>query len=140
MSSNPAGQSETASNAPVVKADLQRSQGYWIATSATLAGTPFPGAVTESMSLVLIGDRYEVMVGDKPDKGTCITDIEHSPQRMKITGTEGPNTGRSFLAICDFPSVDEMRICYDLAGREYPSVFDSTKENGLFLVKYSRKK
>ena len=140
MSSNPAGESEPASNAQIVKADLQRNQGHWIATSATMAENPFPRAVTESISLVVTGDRYEVMVGGKSDKGTCNTDLEHSPNRMTITGTDGPNAGKTYLAIFDFPSVAEMRVCYDLTGSEYPTVFDSTAENGLFLVNYSRKK
>jgi len=140
MSSNPAEESERASNAPIVKTDLQRNQGHWIATSAIMAGTPFPSAVTESISLIVTGDVYEVMVGGKSDKGKCKTDLERSPNRMTITGTDGPNAGKTYLAIFDFPSVEEMRVCYDLTGTEYPTVFDSTAKNGLFLVNYSRKK
>lgn len=120
--------------------DKYSQQGQWKAISATLAGNPFPQAVTESILLVLKGDQYEVMVGDKPDKGTCEIDATQNPKRMTIKGTEGPNAGKTILAIIDIPSADEMRICYDLGGKQFPAEFKSTAENGFFLVKYSRKK
>lgn len=132
---SPAG---TELNTPRDNVESQHHQGKWVATAATLEGNPFPSAVTESISLTITGDQYEVMVGDKPDKGTCSIDADHTPNRMKINGTEGPNTGKTFLAIFDFPNADEMRVCYDLSGSEYPTEFESTAENGLYLVDYSR--
>ncbi len=140
MDSHPAVQTEPQPGPPSVNADLNRHHGHWMATSANLAGTPFPNALTESISLSLAGDQYEVLVGDKPDKGTYTIDAGHAPSRMTITGTDGPNAGKTFLAIFDFPSADEMRVCYDLGGKAYPSRFESTEENGLYLVNYSRKR
>jgi hypothetical protein len=59
---------------------------------------------------------------------------------MTIMGTEGPNAGKTILTIFDFPDATRMRVCYDLTGAAFPSRFESTAENGLFLVIYERAK
>lgn len=115
------------------------NEGNWQATKAILGGAPFPDSVTEGITLSIIGTEYSVLVGGSPDKGTCELDTSSSPLRMAIRGTEGPNTGKTFLAICDFPNSEEMRVCYDMKGVSYPGEFTSTAENGYFLVNYRRK-
>jgi uncharacterized protein (TIGR03067 family) len=126
--------------AETAPAELPSHEGTWIATSATLAGSPFPSSVTDTISLVASGEQYEVKVGGKADKGTCIADRRTSPNRMTITGIEGPNAGKTFLAVFDFPDPTQMRICYDLNGTAFPTAFESTTENGWFLVSYKRTK
>ena len=116
-----------------------RIQGQWQATTALLSGSPFPDTVTNGIILSVTGSEYSVLVGGKPDKGTCELDESSEPIRMTIHGTEGPNTGKTFLAICDFPTSEEMRVCYDMKGAAFPNEFDSTAENGYFFVKYKRK-
>jgi uncharacterized protein (TIGR03067 family) len=115
-----------------------RQEGTWSAVSAIMAGAAFPAQVTNTITLAITGDQYVVDVGGQPDKGTCVTDTTQSPQRMTITGTEGPNAGKTLLAIADFPSEGEMRICYDMAGKKFPETFESTAENGHFLVTYRK--
>jgi uncharacterized protein (TIGR03067 family) len=115
------------------------SQGNWQATKAILAGAPFPDSVTAGITLSLSGSEYIVSVAGEPDKGTCELDQSSTPSRMTIRGTEGPNKGKTFLAICDFPSSDEMRVCYDMEGAKFPADFTSTAKDGYFLVSYSRK-
>lgn len=113
--------------------------GEWHAVSATLAGAPFPEEVTRSISLSITGERYEVNVGGTADSGTCAIDQTTAPIRLTITGTEGPNAGQTMFAICDFPETDRMRVCYRMSGTDFPGVFESTTENGLFLAVYQRK-
>jgi len=115
-------------------------EGMWKATAATVAGNAFPSAVTDTISLQLAGTTYEVNVGGKLDKGTCTMDRSVTPWRMTIKGTEGPNAGKTLLAIFDFPKQDELRICYDLKGAAFPASFESTRENGWFLAVYQRTK
>ena len=138
VSSQPSETPVTSSNTLVVKPQPPRNQGHWSAVSAIVGGTPFESSVTESITLAITGEQYEVHVGDKVDKGTCTTDVSQSPNRMTITGTDGPNAGKTFLAIFDLPSDDQMRVCYDLSGSAYPTAFDSTPENKLFLATYTR--
>ncbi len=107
--------------------------------SATLAGAALPAEMTKTISLTITGDQYEVNVGGQPDKGTCVTDTTQTPHRMTITGTEGPNADKTLLAIADFPSENQMRICYDMTGKSFPANFDSTATNGWFEVVYTRK-
>ncbi len=140
MSPDSGGKSDLSTIAPAPKTAPPRNEGTWSAVSAAMAGTPFPNAVTESISLTLSGEQYEVNVGGQIDKGTCITDVTQSPHQMTIQGTEGPNAGKTMLAIFDFPGDDEMRICYDLSGAAHPTVFESTPANKFFLVSYARKK
>ncbi len=115
------------------------NQGDWQAVKAVLAGAPFPDAVTDGITLSINGTEYRVLVAGNSDKGTCEIDQSSAPLRMTIRGTEGPNTGKTFLAICDFPNSEEMRVCYDLQGSSFPEEFTSTAENGHFLVNYRRK-
>ncbi len=132
---------ETTSEAPVASTETAvSSEGSWAATSATLAGTAFPEAVTKSITLKISGEQYEVLVGGQSDKGTCTVDRDGIPNKMTITGAEGPNAGKTLLALCDFPDQDHMRVCYDMKGTTFPETFESTPENGCFLVIYERQK
>lgn len=90
-------------------ANPPRHEGCWAAASAMLAGAPFPDEVTKSIPLILTAGRYEVSVGGQPDRGGYETDMARSPHRMQIVG------------------------------KAYPTAFESTAENGWFLVEYTRK-
>jgi len=57
---------------------------------------------------------------------------------MAITGTEGPNSGRTFPAIYELEG-DTLRICYDLSGVKRPTEFKSIAGTRLYLVTYVRK-
>ena len=130
----------TSTGVPVAATPKTPShEGAWSATAAVMAGTPFPTEVVSSMSLKLADEEYETAVGGAIDKGICTVDTSLSPMQMTIVGADGPNKGKTFLAIFDFPNVDEMRVCYDMTGIAYPTVFESTAENGLYLATYSRK-
>jgi uncharacterized protein (TIGR03067 family) len=129
---------DAASESAVAPVAAIEQEGRWATASATLAGTPFPKSVTDTISLELTGDAYKVDVGGKPDRGTCTIDLEQSPHRMTIKGIEGPNAGKTMLAIFDFPNPQEMRVCYDLQGKQFPAGFSSTAEDGFYLVVYTR--
>ena len=58
---------------------------------------------------------------------------------MDITGTEGPNKGKTFLAVYELDG-DTLRICYDLSGKSRPTEFKTTEGTQLFLVSYKREK
>lgn len=113
-------------------------EGKWRAVSATMAGTPYDKSVVDSIFLKLAGDRYETEVGGQPDMGTSVIDWTVVPHRIVITGVEGPNAGRTYLAIVEFTGSGEMRICYDLRGETYPERFESTEGNGYYLAVYGK--
>ena len=119
--------------------DVRAVQGNWKPVKADLGGQPLPDAVLKTISLKLDNGKYEVFVGDKPDRGTYSLDTASQPKGMSITGTEGPNRGKTFPAIYELEG-DTLRICYDLSGAKRPTEFKTLAGTKLYLVTYNRKK
>jgi len=119
--------------------DAKAVQGSWKPVTAELGGEAMPEAVVKSISLKLDNGKYEVFVGDRPDRGTYTIDAASKPKSMTITGTEGPNHGKTFPAIYELKG-DTLRICYDLSGAKRPTEFKSLAGTKLYLVTYNRKK
>jgi uncharacterized protein (TIGR03067 family) len=118
--------------------DPKAIQGKWIPTQAELAGQPMPDDVLKAISLKLENGKYEVFVGEHPDRGTYTIDAGTKPKSMSVTGTEGPNQGKTFPAIYELDG-DTLRICYDLSGASRPTEFKSVAGTKLYLVTYKRK-
>ncbi len=119
--------------------DAKAVQGSWTPAQAELGGQPMTDDILKNISLKLDNGKYEVFVGDKPDRGTYTIDSTTKPKSMTVTGTEGPNNGKTFPAIYEFKG-DTLRICYDLSGAKRPTEFQSVAGTNLYLVTYSRKK
>jgi uncharacterized protein (TIGR03067 family) len=119
--------------------DAKAVQGSWQPVKAELAGQPMSDAVLKIISLKLDDGKYEVFVGKEPDRGTYTLDSTTEPKGMTITGTEGPNKGKTFLAIFELKE-DSLRVCYDLSGTKRPTEFKTSAGTQLYLVTYHRKK
>lgn len=119
--------------------DAKALQGKWVPTKAELAGQPMADDVLKTITLKLDDGKYEVHVGDKPDKGTYTLDSTTQPRGMSITGTDGPNRDKTFPAIYELKG-DTLRICYDLSGKQRPTEFKTAAGTKLYLVTYSREK
>ena len=119
--------------------DAKAVQGSWTPTKAELGGQPMTEAVLKSISLKLDHGKYEVSVGGNSDKGTYTLDSASKPKSMTITGSEGPNSGKTFPAIYELKG-DTLRICYDLSGAKRPTEFKTIAGTKLYLVTYKRKK
>ncbi len=128
----------TAFAAGSPEGDAKAIQGNWKPATAELAGKPMPDAVLQTISLKLDHGKYEVFVGDKPDRGTYTLDAATNPRSITITGTDGPNLGKTFPAIYELTG-DTLRICYDLSGAKRPTEFKSAAGTKLYLVTYQRK-
>lgn len=114
-------------------------EGTWMGSTAELAGKKFPDEVTKSIKLELKGDQYSVTVGKNPDRGTCKRNPSAKPKTLDITGTEGPNKGRTILAIYERKG-ETLKICYDLTGKNRPAEFKTAEGSQLFLVEYQLRK
>lgn len=119
------------------KKEEAKIDGTWVATSAELAGKKLPEG-GEPIKLTLKKGEYEVKA-ESLDKGTVTYDDKADPKEMDITGVEGPNKGKTFLAIYEL-SGDKLKICYDLAGKTRPTEFKTKPKTKLLLVTYERKK
>jgi uncharacterized protein (TIGR03067 family) len=114
-------------------------EGTWLPSSAELGGKKFPDEVCKTIRLKVKGDQYTVTVGTEVDRGTCKLDPSAKPKSLDITGTDGPNKGKTILAIYE-KNADTMRVCYDLSGKGRPAEFKTTTGTLLFLVEYKRQK
>jgi uncharacterized protein (TIGR03067 family) len=114
-------------------------QGTWLPATAELAGKPFPDEYRKTMKLEVKDDKYTVTVGKAVDQGTVKLNPAAKPKEMDITGTDGPNKGKTFLAIYERDG-DTLRVCYDLAGKNRPAEFKTKESTQLFLVTYKRDK
>ena len=111
--------------------------GTWLPSEAEFAGQPFPDEVRKTMKLVVQDDNYTVTVGTKVDKGTVKLNPSAKPKALDITGTDGPNKGKTILAIYERDG-DTLRVCYDVSGRGRPTEFKTQLGTQLFLVTYKR--
>ena len=91
----------------------------------------------KTIILKLDGGKYDVSVAGEPDKGTYTLNSSTKPKSMVITGTEGPNKGKTFPAIYELEG-DVLRVCYDLSGKQRPTEFKTTAGTQLYLVTYHR--
>jgi uncharacterized protein (TIGR03067 family) len=121
------------------KASGDNIDGTWLPKAAELGGKPWPEQFRKITKLIVEGENYTVMVGNAPDKGTIKLDPSATPKTLDITGTEGPNKGKTILAIYEHDG-DALRICYDLSGKSRPGEFKTAPHTQLFLVTYERKK
>lgn len=119
--------------------DSAAAEGTWSPVEAELAGQKFPEEVTKTIKLVITGDKYTVTVGKMVDRGTVKLDSSAKPKTIDITGTEGPNKGKTFLAIYELNG-ETLKVCYDLAGKARPTEFKTKPDTQLFLVTYKREK
>ncbi|MFN9717964.1 MAG: thermonuclease family protein [Planctomycetota bacterium] len=116
----------------------RETDGIWHPITAVLGGQEMDENTREGIVLKLEGQQYSVTVNGTPDKGTCEIDMAAKPARMTITGTVGPNQGKTLLAIFEFTTSDRMRVCYDVTGREFPSQFKSESGTTHYLVEYRK--
>ena len=119
--------------------DAKALDGKWTVASAELSGEPLPKDATKAMRLNVMGEKYQFTEVTTLDQGTIKIDAAKMPKAMDIIGTDGPNKGKTFLAIYDIQA-DTLRICYDLSGKARPTEFATKKGAPLFLVTYQRAK
>ena len=122
-----------------VQDDNKMIEGTWLPVAAELAGKKFPDEVLKLMTLTISDGKYTVTVAKQIDQGTIKLDPAAKPKAIDITGTEGPNKGKTFPAIYELTG-DTLRICYDLAGKTRPTEFKTAKDTKQFLVSYKREK
>jgi uncharacterized protein (TIGR03067 family) len=119
--------------------DAKIIQGNWKPVAGELSGHAMAETVLQTISMKLEKGKYEVIADGRPDRGTYALDASTKPKGMTVTGTEGPNQGKTFPCIYELKA-DTLRICYDLSGAKRPTEFKSLPGTKLYLVTYARKK
>lgn len=117
------------------KADDKAIQGTWEVAEAELAGKMLP---LKDVTLTLDNGKY-TLKAESEDKGTYTMNPTKKPKEMDIKGTDGPNKGKTFLAIYELTE-DTLKVCYDLSVKTRPTEFKTTAGTRQFLATYKRKK
>jgi len=111
--------------------------GTWLPITAELGGRKLPYESLKTMKLFLIGGRYVAKVGNVMDQGVLKLDLKTTPKTMDITGTNGPNEGKTIQAIYELKG-DSLTVCYAPEGKVRPSEFRTSADSNLYLVTYKR--
>jgi uncharacterized protein (TIGR03067 family) len=112
-------------------------EGIWVAASATLGGEPVPRHLVDAMTLELFEGNYSI----HNDRGRYTADVTRTPNELDLTGLEGPNTGRTIVAIFDLresAAGDQLTICYDVTGDVRPVRFESASGTLELLIHFTR--
>jgi uncharacterized protein (TIGR03067 family) len=115
--------------------DWKMIEAAWIPVVAELGGKPLPEEFLKDTKLVLTDGRYAY----RNDQGTYKLMPAEKPKAIDITGEEGPNQGKTLLAIYELTG-DTLRICYDLEGKTRPSEFATKAGTQQLLISYKRAK
>lgn len=74
------------------------------------------------------------MKAESVDKGT----YKVAGNKMDIFGKEGPNAGKHLKAIFKLEN-NQLTICYDLEGKDYPTSFDTKNHPLYFMAVFERR-
>jgi uncharacterized protein (TIGR03067 family) len=120
------------------KEEVKKLNGEWSMASMEMMGKAAPEAGFKNTRLINKDGEYLVKA-ESEDKGTVSVDASKSPKQMTIKGTEGVNKGKTFLAIYELNG-DELKVCYDLAGKEFPNAFKTEPGQLLMYAVYKKVK
>lgn len=122
-------------NDKILEDDGKMLEGTWVIVEAELGGQKLPDESVKGTKLVLTADKYRY----QNDQGDYKLYPAEEIKAMDIIGSEGPNKGKSILAIYELES-DKLKICYDLTGKTRPKRFKTEAGTRQFLVTYQREK
>jgi uncharacterized protein (TIGR03067 family) len=121
-------------NNKIIEDDRKMIEGTWALVEAELGGQKLPESI-KGTRLILTEGRYEY----QNDRGEYKLYPAAEIKAMDIVGIEGPNKGKSFLAIYKLEG-DRLKICYDLTGKMRPTKFKTEAGTRQFLAVYQREK
>jgi uncharacterized protein (TIGR03067 family) len=120
----------------------KKRDGTWVAVAMEQDGVKLPAGMVKKLAikLVVTGDKYKVIFGGKVgEQGTSKDDWTKKPATIDVNPTEGPNQGKTILAIVAIEG-DSMKVCYDVEGKERPKSFTTKEGSGHLLINYEREK
>lgn len=109
-------------------------EGTWLPHSAEFAGKKIP---LHGTRFTVAGGRYAVETPQGADAGTLALDSAVVPHHLDLTGTDGPNAGRTIAAICRIHGT-RLHLCYDVGGGPRPTEFSADRKSTRLLVIYRR--
>lgn len=113
--------------------DMKKVSGTWTLVSGEMNGKPLPEPDVKNAKLTIVGDKYTVDLGGLGvKKGTQKLDSTKTPKQIDAQDAEGPTVGKN-LGIYEFTANGDFRVCFASTGKERPTEFVSTPDNGQFI-------
>jgi uncharacterized protein (TIGR03067 family) len=114
-------------------------EGAWMPVSATVSGKELVVSELRVKYLVLDGRDYNIVDRSNQvvDRGEYLVNHSAMPWTIDIVGHDGPNAGRSMLAIFELEG-DRLTVCYDLDGKNRPANMDANEDQLLLSITYER--
>jgi uncharacterized protein (TIGR03067 family) len=120
------------------KDEWKKLSGKWNIEKAVFMGQDST-EVFKTAKLTVEEGKYSVVFGDQEDKGTIKLDTAKKPKQMTIESTDGPNKGKTIMAIYEIDG-DTCKICYALEGKDAPKEFESKEGTMTLYIVYKRDK
>ena len=116
-----------------------RLEGAWVPVAASVSGQELQVAELRVKYLVLDGHDYSIVDRSNQivDSGEYLINESASPRTIDIVGRDGPNAGRSMLAIFELKD-DQLTVCYDLDGDSRPENMQVQEDQLLLSITYER--
>ena len=123
---------------PALVSSTKRLEGAWLPVAAYVAGEVLPVTELRIARLLIKDAGYQILDNQQHvvDRGELRLDAA-SAAALDLVGLEGPNAGRTLLAIYEL-SNDLLSICYDMEGAERPRSMQPEEDQILLLITYAR--
>jgi uncharacterized protein (TIGR03067 family) len=104
-------------------------EGTWAPVAASVSGKELLVAELRVKYLVLDGHDYNIVDRSNQvvDRGEYLVETQARPWTIDIVGRDGPNAGRSMLAIFELTD-DRLTVCYNLEGGSRPDSMQAQHE------------
>jgi uncharacterized protein (TIGR03067 family) len=114
-------------------------EGAWVPVAANVAGKELVVLELRVKYLVLNAGGYSIVDRNDHivDSGEYLVDDAASPQTMDIIGREGPNAGRTMLAIYELEK-DRLTVSYNLDAKVRPIDMQPREDQLLLSITYAR--
>lgn len=120
-------------------ADIKTFEGVWIVESAEANGNQVPSELLSSVVVTLKDGAYQFSSAESTARGKVKFDFSQMPFHLDSIEEEGPNAGKTILAIME-PTSTGWRACYAMQdGAIRPKQFKAEADSGHLLIAYKRK-
>jgi uncharacterized protein (TIGR03067 family) len=114
-------------------------EGAWVPVAASVSGQELLVAELRVKYFVLDGHDYSIIDCSNQivDCGEYLVNDSANPRTIDIVGRDGPNAGRSMLAIFELKD-GQLTVCYDLDGDRRPEDMQVHEDQLLLSITYER--
>jgi uncharacterized protein (TIGR03067 family) len=129
----------TENRQPMSNAAQQGLEGAWVPIAASVSGKELLVAELRVKYLVLDGHDYNIVDRSNQivDQGEYLVNDNARPSTIDIVGRDGPNAGRSLLAIFELQD-NRLTVCYNLEGQNRPANMQAQDDQLLLSITYER--